>query len=384
MKISLGVITKRLDGKNHIIEFIKNIKKYGHEVNDIIIGYAENIDDDFYKELRKHINVILVNAKYDINLLSRLKDIGINKDMLEYVIYNSGEKHVPYGMMRNNVILEAILKRNDYLVFIDTDVRPVVLLENGEFGEVDFLGHHLDQMRRKDVYITTSDYSGYYIVPPIKYNKLADLLIGVGKERAMEMILKDNYDGINYDSGNKRKVFETNKILGGNLMINLKVFKDILPFFSSFYKVKGEEYLTRGEDTVLGLEIEKRKYIKCIDIDLKIFHDTYFGFPKIVNIYEDKDIKDRFYYACIGWIGRNPFMYWINNVDTRKMYEIQREKIKLVSKDFAKHINDSRFEILPEALENSYRRLDEVVEEYNIFCDNWYKIVQILERREFF
>ena len=53
-----------------------------------------------------------------------------------------------------------------------------------------------------------------------------------------------------------------------------------------------------------------RSHIKFLDIQTPIFHDTYGDYPKIPDLQNNSSVRDRLYYACTGWIGRNVFFRW--------------------------------------------------------------------------
>jgi hypothetical protein len=155
----------------------------------------------------------------------------------------------------------------------------------------------------------------------------------------------------------------------------------VVPFFSSIYRYDNCNYLTRGEDTVMGLNLKLADRIKAIDIDVKIRHDTYGHFPEIPDIYSDVSIRDRIYFASVGWIGRNPFMHWVTGADVEAMYLKQFKNMRLIESDFAHHLGDERFANLSEAIEISYDRLEEMIVQYETFVMNWDRIITRLERR---
>jgi hypothetical protein len=173
----------------------------------------------------------------------------------------------------------------------------------------------------------------------------------------------------------ERRPFQTNKILGGNVAMKLSIFEHILPFFSSVYEFDGQKYLTRGEDTLLGLELERSETLKCMDIDLRIFHNTYSHYPQVPDILTDENIMNRFYYACMGWIGRNPFLNWISKRDVEKMHKMQRKALEVGAPAVAEYLNDERFLKLPEALDASYAHLDTMIEQYHNLATSWTEFI---------
>lgn len=128
----------------------------------------------------------------------------------------------------------------------------------------------------------------------------------------------------------------------------------------------------------MGLEFGKLENYKCIDIDLKIFHNTYGNYPLPPNPLLDESIRNRFFYACMGWIGRNPFLNWIKSRDVLSRRLIQRNAIKEGAKAASGYFGDERFLILPEVLELSYDRLDIVIQEYRELASAWKEFIEKL------
>jgi len=145
------------------------------------------------------------------------------------------------------------------------------------------------------------------------------------------------------------------------------------------YNVNGEYVLSRGEDTLLGIKLKKSDK-KCIDIDTKIFHNTFGNYPEVPDIKKDKSIKDRFYCTCLGWIGRNPFLNWLKGEDVEEVKNRQKKNIIIGSKAVSSYFNDERFLILPEALEISYQNLERVISEYKNTMRAWNDFIKKLEK----
>ncbi len=383
MKISFGVITKDLIETDSIDKFLDNAEKYSHPIHSVIITYSRYINNEVVERLRKRVNVEIIKINDIDGMCHQLKDMGVSEESIMNLLnckIMDGSGMVPYGKNRNNVIMKGMLTGVDVLVFIDTDVYPELLVQRNEYVErveVNFIARHLEYLKRDDVSITTSDYSGYYIIPPIRFDGMDQLFVGIQKKASYEFIMNQNlHNCFIPDNFLDREPFETDKILGGNVAIKLSVFEKILPFFSSSYVVNGERYLTRGEDTLLGIEMSKIKNRRCMDIDTRIFHDTYSNYPLVPDILNDEDIKDRFFYACMGWIGRNPFLNWIHRRDVEKCRIEQREALKIGAKAAADYLNDDRFLMLEEALEISYDRLDEVIDEYKKLTRSWKEFIE--------
>ncbi|MCJ7814103.1 MAG: hypothetical protein MUP34_01640, partial [Candidatus Atribacteria bacterium] len=343
MKVSIGIITKDFNSLEPIDEFLENALKYNHKIYSIIIVYSHGCDFQLVESLGKKAKVFLVKINDAPEIKEQLIKMGLSAENIEILLdCPTLKKHglVPYGLNRNYALIKALLSSSEALVFVDTDVYPRVLIkENDEvrIKEIDFIGRHLEYLKKEEVLITTSDYSGYYIIPPMDFTGMRELFIGLQKEAAYEFFKNfDEYHCLNLDHDKKRKVFATNKILGGNVAIKLSALKELPPFFSTVYNVNGENVLSRGEDTLMGIKLKKSDK-KCIDIDTKIFHNTFGNYPKVPEIKKDKSIKDRFYYTCLGWIGRNPFLNWLKGKDIEEIKNRQKKNIIIGSKAVASH-----------------------------------------------
>ncbi len=386
VKVSLGIITKDFNSLEPLNEFLENASKFKHKIYSVIIVYSHSCDFNLIDYLKRIVKVFSLKINHTPSIIEQLRKIEVSSESIK-ILYNcpSLEKYgiVPYGQYRNYAVIQALLSGSEVLIFVDTDVYPRVLVkENNQVveKEIDFLGRHLEYLQKEEVIITTSDYSGYYIIPPMQFTGMKELFFGLQKEEAYEFLINSQkHHCLSLDHYKKRKVFETDKILGGNVAIKLNAFKELPPFFSTLYEINGEYILSRGEDTLLGIklrEIDK----KCIDIDTRIFHNTFGNFPEIPDIRNDNNIRDRFYYACLGWIGRNPFLNWLKREDLKEIKYYQKENLIIGSKAIASYLNDERFLIFPSALEISYYRLREVIREYRKTLKAWNEFMEKWQR----
>jgi hypothetical protein len=388
MKISIATITKDFNSLEPINDFLENALKYNHKIYSIIIVYSHNCNFRLVENLREKVKVYLLKVNDSPEMVKSLINIGLpaeNIDTLLNCRTLKEHKLVPYGMNRNYALIQALLNGSGAIFFIDTDVYPKVLVNANDRvreKEIDFIGRHLEYLKKENVVITTSDYSGYSIIPPMFFKGMKELFQSLQKEDAYEFLRNsEKHACLNLDNDKKRKVFETNKILGGNVAIKLTDLKEVKPFFSTVYNVKGENYLTRGEDTVMGIKFNNC-HKKCIDIDTRIFHNTFGNYPKVPDIKKYKSIRDRFFYTCLGWIGRNPFLNWLKGVDVKEVEKLQKEKSVIGSRALTSYLQDERFLILPEALEESYNNLGRVISEYKNTMQAWDNLIEKLGKQE--
>jgi hypothetical protein len=388
-KLALAVITNWINSTSPYLDFLKNASKYGHNIYQLIIGYSHGYNKSVVERLSRFTRVKLLKLPDDRDFILQLKRLGLNEEEINTLFYfKLFKKHklIPYGIRRNSVLMQAMLLNPipDYLFFIDTDVYPYILKDSsGGKKEIDFFGRHFEYLKGERVVITSSDYSGYYIIPPMSFTGLKKLLLGLQKETSYKY-LKDAKSNIEVLKETDREIRETNKILGGNHAIDLGLFKNIPPYFSTYYFRNNELILGRGEDTLLGKELaEKGK--KVIDIGTRIFHDTYGNFPQVPDI-KEKNVQERFYYASLGWLGRNPFLNWYLDHDRSKLqeiYRLRREALVEGSNDLSRHLNNSRFNNLPLAFDASYSNLEEMKEFYYRTLKAWLSFKKkLLERGE--
>ena len=386
MRISIGVITQNFNSLEPIDDFLENASKHNHKIYSVIIIYSHDCDFQLIESLREKVKVSLVKINDAPEIKQQLIKMGLPKENTEILINCPTLKKygkVPYGLNRNYALIKALLSGSEALVFIDTDVYPRVLVKEDDEvkeKEIDFIGRHLEYLKKEEVIITTSDYSGYYIIPPMSFTGMKELFIGLQKEDAYDFLRNSGeHNCLSLDNNKKRKIFETDKILGGNVAIKLSALKELPPFFSTVYNVNGDYILSRGEDTLLGIKLKKSDK-KCIDIDTKIFHNTFGNYPQVPDIKKDESIKDRFYYTCLGWIGRNPFLNWLKGEDVEEIKNRQKKNIIVGSKAVSSYLNDERFLILPEALKISYHNLERVISEYKGTMSAWNDFIEKLEK----
>ena len=152
--------------------------------------------------------------------------------------------------------------------------------------------------------------------------------------------------------------------------MKLSAFSRLPPFFSSHYTLGGELFLCRGEDTVLGVEIARTGTV-CTDIGLNPLHDTYKDYPAEPDLLGDPVAQERFYYACTGWVGRNPFLNYILEKDLRQTREYQREHLALGIRALAEYTSNPRFYSVLRNFEVSWDDLGRYINEYEQVLEAW-------------
>jgi len=170
------------------------------------------------------------------------------------------------------------------------------------------------------------------------------------------------------------------KILGGNMAIKLSSFAKLPPFFSSHYTLDGELFLCRGEDTVLGLEIAQGG-IKCTDIGINPLNDTYKEYPVEPDLRGDKSVQGRFYYACTGWVGRNPFYNYILGNDIEATRDFQRAQLEIGLKALADYTSNPGFYSVLKNFDVSWNNLDRYINEFKQVTEAWNNFMEEVNKQ---
>ena len=383
MKIFLGTVTGRLDYSCSLIRFLENAEKYGHKLSGVIATYSRGAHEAYVAAARAVAPLHLIDLNESSYLRGTFKKLGLSPRTHSALLDlpdSLGSGLVPYGFNRNQVAAEAILRGADVLIFIDSDVLPYVLVrKNGEIAQedVDFFGSHLKFLNAGSG-VTTGEYSGSNILPPALFDGMDDLLLGLKKEnmipywrdcekhRCVTLKEKDAVAG------------PCDKILGGNAGFRTEVFFSLPPFYSPYYTASDGFFLARGEDTVLSAAL-KPAGINCTEIQTPVFHDTYGNWPNLPDLRADPKARSRFYYACAGWVGRNPFMLWRLGEAGEEVFEKMRRHLVIGARAAAEYTGESRFDTLPEKFDICLAGLNRAEEEFNAVSEAWAEFLKAAE-----
>ena len=182
MKIALGMIVRDFISAHPLIDFLDNAETYGHQIDRVIVVYSHSMSRSALFALEERTKVSLIELHNYRRAYGEFNKLGVSDKSVDALLYSellSEHGLIPYGFNRNHVIMEALFEDIDLLIFVDSDVQPRVLRKNREgrlwFDDVDFVGSHARGIAR-GVDITTSDYSGYNILPPAHFNGMDALL----------------------------------------------------------------------------------------------------------------------------------------------------------------------------------------------------------------
>lgn len=379
MRTAIGMITKRLDSSNTLLKFLENAEKYGHKIDSAIVTYSNGIDARFAAAVNEKTSLSAIDIYRPEFSIEQFKHRGISRSAADTLLvcpFPGGDGLAPYGFNRNLVLIEAILKNIDLLFFVDSDVCPSVLVkEGGAFvlKETDFFGSHLKHLNA-GAKVTTSEYSGYSILPPARFDGMDDLLLGLQKDSMLQFWKSSASHKCLVEQRQKDNCPSATKILGGNVGLDLHAFSVLPPFFSSYYEADGEYYLSRGEDTVLSL-VMGRNGISCTDVQTDIFHNTYGNYPATPDLKNDAATQKRFFYACTGWIGRNPFYNYVLGNDLREAREYQRQHLAVGAPALSGYTSNPCFKTLLHTFDASWNNLPRYIVEYKRLLESWSEFI---------
>lgn len=223
--------------------------------------------------------------------------------------------------------------------------------------------------------VTSSDYSGYNILPPASFDGMTDLLWGLHKETMTDFWQNSEaHRGLVIQEAQNAEPQPTIKVLGGNLGIRMSALTTLPPFFSPYYFYNRTPLLARGEDTLMGMAASQ-SHIRCLDIQTPIFHDTYGDYPKVPDLRNDSRVRDRLYYACIGWIGRNVFFRWKTG-HTPSEFTQRNRQLAAGAKALARYTNDRRFLYLPDIQSAAESWLPDMIGQYQKSKEAWNELTE--------
>lgn len=302
-----------------------------------------------------------------------------------------------YAKKRNAILYSAIKNGMDYLLFIDDDEYPVASIKTTDglsWRGQQVLAAHLSAI--KDADITHGHHCGY--VSPIPQIQFNDILSEDDFRLFIETISNDivswnsikekmQNGGVTYakksimTSGEATEVQEINGakfISGSNLFIKLDTGKPIYPFFNP----PG----ARGEDTFLSTCLSNAKVLK---VPCYTFHDGFLSYPhilcgilpeKLKPVYAgEKEIDDRFFKACVGWIRYKPLLVYITNRDNYEN-EIMRMKANLgsVLPKVARYFPSCDFESLRQELDFYSNSVEEHYKMFEATKKAWESVMDFL------
>ncbi len=391
LPVAVGCITRFIESPEPYREFIFNARQHGHPVKLLIICLTQAADLAVVSELNDLIDIEIIEVDEDDELPDELAAAGAApKDIWELLDTSETADFglVPYCVQRNSVVLKALLLGFEYLIFFDHNMRPLELVgdpattSGRAFRHIDFFGPHLKGLRSGSA-VTTGAYSGYDAFPPVQMECLRDLLHGIGREDAYEVISAEgSLAGLHLPPRRPPKPRTATQAFAGNLGLDLRAADRLPPFFSRAYHMGGDVVLTRGEDTLLGAAATQAN-IGCTDVGTRVFLDPHATFPDPPDIWRER-MHNRLYWNCLGWIARLPLLdrvrhdcglldWSLSDLEASRRLALQQG-----ATDLAETLGDNRFLDLPTFFDLAFLRLSRTMTEYERARAAWHRIVTAL------
>ncbi len=351
MRVGIGFATGRKSFQKVLKAYVYNWLESGltemkHVYLDVLVAYDlkyRNTKVSDYTNMSKDILELIGDTYFIGNEeLSRDTERLIAKNVLSekqaQLLFGSG-----YAAKRNAVLYTALKNNLDYLLFLDDDEYPVAVTNtrsSAVWGGQQVLKAHLEQIGNAD--LTNGHHCGY--ISPIPFIRFNDTMTEADFKMFIEAISNDivNWDTIRSVMDNGGVTYADTKILtsgvpeevpevkhakfisGANLCINLTRPDRVFPFFNP----PG----ARGEDSFLSTCLSGRSVFR---VPCYTFHDGFSTYRHLMDGVlpirlktieaDSKQIIDRFYKACVGWVRYKPLLLYITQ---RAQYETQIRQMK--------------------------------------------------------
>ena len=90
---------------------------------------------------------------------------------------------------------------------------------------------------------------------------------------------------------------------------------------------------------------------------------------------KDSRVRDRLYYACTGWIGRNVFFRWKTG-HTPSEFTQRNRQLAAGAKALARYTNDRRFLYLPDIQSAAESWLPDMIGQYQKSKEAWNELTE--------
>lgn len=363
-KVLLCMTTGRLNFRETLNMFEENIMLYGlREKFEITLAinydvmYASLSPEDFEYESKVDLPVLYFGDEFRIEQEQKLKKYTNNADLINTLSQKSG-----YGAKRNLILLFALEKSYDKVIFLDDDELPVACLGAG--GEL--LWHYVNNIEalcscnNGDFDISVGFLTGYDTTIPSSVKEY----LGNSLAKQLGSILSVGSDVIKEDSFLNSETFflkpeavpKESEIEmenggkwfgGGNICFNVSSLRKAL--FPAYYTPQNG----RGEDTIYSMKLAK---VRVWRAQSGIFHDAFLEYTEFINRksfpskqLDSIDSKEEFYIrrfseALYGWIAYTPLFLSLKDPDS---YD---EKLEIMIKKL-QSIDDNLLNTVPKLKE---------------------------------
>lgn len=392
VNVGIGFATGRKNFKNvlatymyHLDEskMLKNSNVKLHLFVSYDLNYMGTTVEDYTS-----INPLILDKFESTNFIGDDDIKTVEQELLAKKVINNEDVALCFGngyAVRRNIILYYALKNKmDYIIFMDDDEYPMAVTKTDNsalWSGQHVIEAHVEALRFAD--ITNGYHCGYISpIPSIEFDNILSeevfkTFIGalsndVLNWESMKTIMQNG--GVTYADKKvliERKISLVEEengakfITGGNLGISLKDLEKVYPF----YNPPG----ARGEDTFLSTCLSNST-VKLIPA--YTFHDGFSIYSNLlkgvlptslknIDPLESKEIVNRFYKACLGWVRYKPlYMYITHREEYSKIIEDMRKALEETLPQICAYFNMTEFKSILDELD----KFDAQVEQhYNEF-----------------
>jgi hypothetical protein len=402
MNILFAVTTGRAMFSSVLDMIAENVLMHGH-TNAHNIGVMINYDTTFHGLSDEHFvyqnhDAVFSEVTYASNTaLEKYKDVlrrhGLSDDAIRGILQPAG-----YGNKKNIILMEAIARGYDLVVFWDDDEYPVACMRSKrdlEWIHTDILGAHLSSDRHID--IAFGFRTGH--VSPIPPNIVTYLsrqtarLLGQAFAVGNDVITETSFvnpqtsfvalaetptmQEIEAIGGGKW-------IYGGNLSMRTKsILQGTIP---PFYTPAG----SRGDDTILAMRILDAAVFR---VPSGIFHDCFHQYQSISQghypdhfdnsaVDTERSIQ-RFGAALKGWLAYAPLLIRLREGSNyRRVIDRMRSMLELVDRRLYRELTAVGEHLgrqpLSHILGDYADQVDRQYEQLMIATESWHKLMHQL------
>jgi len=395
MKILIAITTGRPNFKDTLDLIAQNIKQFGHFATNFI-GVAINYDTDFLKFSEKDFiyntgssrlfkEKIYLGKKNINEYINFMISRGIERGIADILSQSNG-----YSNKKNLILIEAMKRNYDIVLFWDDDEYPFVCLLSEDrkmlWIQSDIIGSHMFAYNNYSADMAFGFYTGYVSPIPTNFNQKLSTqtakLLGDALSPASDVINPDTFTnselifkGAKQDDFRIQEIKENNGgkwISGGNLSVSIEAIKKgvIPPYFTPPN--------TRADDTLLSMGLQNAKVFQ---VPAGIFHDAFSEYRSIINnefpinLVKNREVStsqvERFLSVLRGWLGYAPiFLRVKNGSGYKKIINKMVKKLKNVDKLIE---ND-----LPE-IKSFYKgqKPSDILMDFDSLTENQYMLMQM-------
>ena len=315
-KFAIGGFVREFISPEPWLTMLDEAETKGHKIDMLLIAYQKSFDANSVKKLSEKVNLVLINAEGDEDLINRLSSIGVDSQFITNLCeFKDSEKQITEAIALNQIILYALTEGMGYLLTITDGFNF--------YSGVDFIEIMRKPLAQADVIATTA----------IPYRQDIEKILQVLQPQQLidTFFLRDYSRFIGkvlMPDENIFKLLQPAKIAEyGNMLLNLNKITWLPPFFSQTYLWQNDKCVCTGAFENFIMHAQGRN-LEILEVPI----------PSSITIAH----KWSKWYSMLSIASRIPFFVW--NMVERGMiknryneiiedFESKKEKIDLIYKE---------------------------------------------------